>query len=109
MVSCLKYLGLHIFDNLTWNINTSSIVKKTHQHISVLVSFYRCAVENILTSCFTVWYSNFSAADELTLQQVVKTAQRINGSSLYCMMRDSIHPAKGFPFRKEATQHQGQN
>lgn len=38
---------------------------------------HRYAVENILTSCTTVWYGNCSAVERKALQQVVISAQRI--------------------------------
>lgn len=33
VVSCFKYLVVHISDILTWSINTTRIVKKAHQHL----------------------------------------------------------------------------
>ncbi len=92
-VSSFKFLGTHILEDLTWTTNTSSLVKKAHQrlfflrtlkknHLSpaIVVNFYRCAIESILTNC--VWYGNFSVADCKALQRVVKTAQRITGTPL---------------------------
>ncbi|TWW54591.1 hypothetical protein D4764_0122220 [Takifugu flavidus] len=109
--------------DLTWTTNCSSLVKTAHQrlfflrtlkkhHLSsdILVNFYRCSIESILTSCVTVWYGNCSASDRKALQKVVKTAQRIAGASLpsiediyrrRCHRRakkvtkDSCHPAHG--------------
>uniref|UniRef100_A0A9J7Y2A6 Uncharacterized protein n=1 Tax=Cyprinus carpio carpio TaxID=630221 RepID=A0A9J7Y2A6_CYPCA len=49
---------------------------------SILVNFYRCAIESILTSCITVWYGNCSVADRKALHKVVKTTQRITGTPL---------------------------
>ncbi|CAI5682805.1 unnamed protein product [Oreochromis niloticus] len=48
----------------------------------ILVNFYRCTIESILTNCITVWYGNCSASDRKALQRVVKTAQRIAGAPL---------------------------
>ncbi|KAI5617022.1 gastrula zinc finger protein XlCGF28.1-like [Silurus asotus] len=120
-VSSFKFLGIHISADLSWNINTSSLVKKAHQRLfflrtlkknqlssDILVNFYCCAVESILTSCVTVWYGSCSAAERKALQRVVKTAQRITGTSLPAMediqkkcclrrarsiLKDSSHPA----------------
>ncbi|TWW63281.1 hypothetical protein D4764_03G0002890 [Takifugu flavidus] len=74
--------------DLTWTTNCSSLVKTAHQrlfflrtlkkhHLSsdILVNFYRCSIESILTSCVTVCYVNCSASDRKALQKVVKTAQ----------------------------------
>ncbi|KAK3511896.1 hypothetical protein QTP70_027484 [Hemibagrus guttatus] len=83
-VSSFKFLRIHISEDLSWTINTSSLFKKAHQclfylntlkknHLSstILVN-YRCAIENNLTNCITVWYGNCSVAD----------AQRIIGTPL---------------------------
>ncbi|KAI5089711.1 gastrula zinc finger protein XlCGF28.1-like [Silurus meridionalis] len=82
--------GIYISADLSWAINTSSLVKKAPQrlfflrtlkknHLStdILVNFYRCAIESILTSRVTVWYGSCSVAERKALQRVVKTAQRI--------------------------------
>ncbi|KAM7379021.1 hypothetical protein PAMP_017842 [Pampus punctatissimus] len=119
-VSSFKFLGVHISEDLTWTLNTSTLVKKAHQRLfflrrlkkinlspQILVNFYRCTIESILTNCITVWYGNCSVADRKSLQRVVKTAQRITGSSLptidtiqckrrlrkaHCITKDTSHP-----------------
>ncbi|KAM3873359.1 LOW QUALITY PROTEIN: centrosomal protein of 72 kDa [Diretmus argenteus] len=53
------FLGVHLDDNLTWSTNTSAIIKKAHQRLyflrvlrknnfskELMVSFYRCSIEN---------------------------------------------------------------
>ncbi|KAL0149225.1 hypothetical protein M9458_055459, partial [Cirrhinus mrigala] len=120
-VSSFKFLGTHISEDLSWTTKTSSLVKKAHQRLfflrtlkknqlssAVLVNFYRCTVESILTNCVTVWYGSCSVAERKALQRVVKTAQRIIGTPLpaiediqkkHCMRRarsilkDYSHPA----------------
>ena len=122
-VSSFKFLGTTITEDLSWTTNTSSLVKKAHQRLfflrtlkknqlssAIVVNFYRCAIESILTSCITVWYGNCSVADRKALQRVVKTAQRITGTPLpaiediqrkRCLRRarsilkDSSHPDHG--------------
>ncbi|TWW75006.1 putative RNA-directed DNA polymerase from transposon BS [Takifugu flavidus] len=122
-VSSFKFLGIHLSQDLTWTTNCSSLVKKAHQrlfflrtlkkhHLSsdILVNFFRCTIESILTSCITVWYGNCSASDQKALQKVVKTAQRIAAASLPAIediyrrrchrrakkvTKDSCHPAHG--------------
>lgn len=74
-VTIVKYLGLHISNNLKWTANTASIIKKAHQRLyfmrrlkqaglsaSVLTSFYWYVVESVLTSSITMWYGICSAA-----------------------------------------------
>ncbi|KAI4871603.1 hypothetical protein NFI96_006466 [Prochilodus magdalenae] len=59
-----KFLGVHITENLTWSLNTSTIAKKAQQclyflrrlrksHLPppILTMFYRGTVESILSSC----------------------------------------------------------
>uniref|UniRef100_A0A9J7ZN72 Alkylated DNA repair protein AlkB homologue 8 N-terminal domain-containing protein n=1 Tax=Cyprinus carpio carpio TaxID=630221 RepID=A0A9J7ZN72_CYPCA len=94
-VSSFKFLGIHISDDRTWSLNTSTLVKKVQQRLyflrslkkvllspRILVEFYRCTIESILTNCISVWYRNCSASDRKALQWVVKTAQRITGTQL---------------------------
>ncbi|KAK3516317.1 hypothetical protein QTP70_009371 [Hemibagrus guttatus] len=94
-VSSFRFLGTHISEDLSWTINTSSLVKKAHQHLfylntlkknylssTILVNFYHCTIESILTNCITVWYGNCSVPDRKALQREVKTAQRIIGTPL---------------------------
>uniref|UniRef100_A0AAX7TJ37 Reverse transcriptase domain-containing protein n=1 Tax=Astatotilapia calliptera TaxID=8154 RepID=A0AAX7TJ37_ASTCA len=122
-VSSFKFLGVHISKDLTWTTNCSKLVKKAHQRLfflrtlrknqlssDILVNFYRCTIESILTNCITVWYGNCSASDRKALQRVVKTAQRIAGAPLpaikdicrkRCLKRagkiikDPSHPSHG--------------
>uniref|UniRef100_A0AAZ1XEE6 Alkylated DNA repair protein AlkB homologue 8 N-terminal domain-containing protein n=1 Tax=Oreochromis aureus TaxID=47969 RepID=A0AAZ1XEE6_OREAU len=122
-VSSFKFLGVHISEDLIWTTNCSKLVKKAHQclfflrtlrenHLSsdILVNFYRCTIDSILTNCITVWYGNCSASDRKALQRIVKTAQRITGAPLpaikdiyrkRCLKRagkiikDPSHPAHG--------------
>uniref|UniRef100_A0A9J8B5F0 Reverse transcriptase domain-containing protein n=1 Tax=Cyprinus carpio carpio TaxID=630221 RepID=A0A9J8B5F0_CYPCA len=122
-VSSFKFLGTTISEDLSWTTNTSSLVKKAHQRLfflrtlkknqlssAIVVNFYRCAIESILTSFITVWYGNCSVADRKALQRVVKTAQRITGTPLpaiediqkkRCLhqarsiLKDSSHPDHG--------------
>ncbi|KAK3507241.1 hypothetical protein QTP70_012140 [Hemibagrus guttatus] len=80
-----KLLGVHISEDLTWSVNASFLVKKAQQHLyflrrlkkaylcsKILVNFYRCTIESIITNCISVWYGNCTAK---ALQRVVKTTQ----------------------------------
>ncbi|KAK3527269.1 hypothetical protein QTP86_018625, partial [Hemibagrus guttatus] len=66
-VTSFMFLGTHISEDLSWTTNTSSLVKKAHQHLFylntlkknhlssiILVNFYCCAIESILTNCIIV-------------------------------------------------------
>ncbi|KAK3564968.1 hypothetical protein QTP86_032017, partial [Hemibagrus guttatus] len=82
-------------------------LKKNHLSSTILVNFYRCTIDSILTNCITVWYGNCSVADYKALQREVKTAQRIIGTPLpaiediqkqrclrraHSILKDSSHP-----------------
>ncbi len=73
----------------------------------LLVSFYRCTIESILTYCICVWFSSCTVAERKALQRVVNTAQKIIGCPLpsledryssHCLrkahniLRDPSHP-----------------
>ncbi|KAL0195433.1 hypothetical protein M9458_009005, partial [Cirrhinus mrigala] len=66
-VSSFKFLGTHILEDLSWNTNTSRLVKKAHQCLfflrtlkknqlssAIMVNFYHCTIESILTNYVTV-------------------------------------------------------
>ncbi|KAF7655800.1 hypothetical protein LDENG_00050640, partial [Lucifuga dentata] len=66
-VASFKYLGVHITEDLTWSINTTFLVKKAQQCLfflrtlrrnklpqKLLINFYCCTIESILTYCCTV-------------------------------------------------------
>ncbi|KAI4899158.1 hypothetical protein NFI96_009297 [Prochilodus magdalenae] len=66
-VTSFKFLGTHISSDLTWSLNPSVLVKKAQQrlyflrslkkvHLSprILVNFYRCTTESILSNGLSV-------------------------------------------------------
>ncbi|MCJ8729503.1 hypothetical protein PDJAM_G00107090 [Pangasius djambal] len=95
IVKSTKFLGVHLAENLTWSLNTSSITKKAQQRLyfmrrlrkahlppSILTVFYRGTIESILCSCITAWFGNCTVSDRKTLQRIVRTAEKIIGVSL---------------------------
>ncbi|KAK2877070.1 hypothetical protein Q8A73_023748 [Channa argus] len=99
IVKSTKFLGVHLADNLTWSVNTSSITKKAQQRLyflrrlrkahlppPILTMFYRGTIESILSSCITAWFGNCTVADRKTLQRIVRTAEKIIGVSLPSIM-----------------------
>ncbi len=109
-------------DNLSWNENSDEILKKGRQRLfflrtlesygvsdHILVNFYRAIIESILTTNILVWfYSRVSQRDLGKLQSVIRSAERIIGTSLPsihslyqeralkrvdCIMKDHSHPA----------------
>uniref|UniRef100_A0A4W6DNS9 Reverse transcriptase domain-containing protein n=1 Tax=Lates calcarifer TaxID=8187 RepID=A0A4W6DNS9_LATCA len=95
VVSSTKFLGVHITDDLTWSVNTASLVKRAQQRMyflrrmrrahlppPILTTFYRSTIESILTSCISVWCGGCSASDWKDVRRVVRTAERIIRTSL---------------------------
>ncbi|KAI5090163.1 gastrula zinc finger protein XlCGF28.1-like [Silurus meridionalis] len=95
IVKSTKFLGVHLADNLTWSLNTSSITKKAQQRLyflrrlrkahlppPILTMFYRGTIESILTSCITAWFGNCTISARKTLQKIVRTAGKIIRVSL---------------------------
>uniref|UniRef100_A0A669EKF5 Reverse transcriptase domain-containing protein n=1 Tax=Oreochromis niloticus TaxID=8128 RepID=A0A669EKF5_ORENI len=68
-VSSFRFLGVHLAEDLTWSGH-------------ILRTFYRCAIESILTGCITTWYGNSTAYNCKALQRVVRCAERIIGGEL---------------------------
>ena len=117
-VKSTKFLGVHITDDLTWTTNTTFLVKKAQQRLhllrrmrranlppSALTTFYRGAIESILTSSLSVWYGSCSAADKKALQRIaekiIRSAQPLIQdlyTSRCCkrtinIIKDNTHPA----------------
>ncbi|KAK3574532.1 hypothetical protein QTP86_009289 [Hemibagrus guttatus] len=99
IVKNTKFLGVHMVENFTWTLNTSSITKKAQQHLyflrrlrkaplppPILTVFYRGTIEIVLSSCITAWFGNCTVSDSKTLQRIVRTAEKIIGVSLHSIM-----------------------
>ncbi|KAI4887611.1 hypothetical protein NFI96_008962 [Prochilodus magdalenae] len=95
IVKSTKFLGVHLAEDLTWSLNTSTITKKAqlrlyflrrlrkaHLPPPILTTFYRGTIESILSSCIAAWFGNCTASDRKSLQRVVRTAEKIIGVSL---------------------------
>uniref|UniRef100_A0A669BHJ9 Reverse transcriptase domain-containing protein n=1 Tax=Oreochromis niloticus TaxID=8128 RepID=A0A669BHJ9_ORENI len=94
-VSSFRFLGVHLAEDLTWSVHINKTVKKAQQRLfflrrlkrfgmspRILRTFYRCAIESILTGCITTWYGNSTAYNRKALQRVVRCAERIIGGEL---------------------------
>ena len=94
-VSDFRFLGVNIMEDLNCGVHTTELVKKAQQRLyflrvlrknnippKLLVSFYRCSIESILSYCLCVWFSSCTVAQRKKLQGVTKAAQKITGSPL---------------------------
>lgn len=95
MVSDFRFLGTYISEDLTWTANTTAILKKAQQRLyflrilrknnlkrELLLSFYHCSVESVLSCGISLWFSSCTAAERKQLQRVITTAQRLTGCPL---------------------------
>ncbi|KAI4887938.1 hypothetical protein NFI96_007034 [Prochilodus magdalenae] len=86
IVKSTKFLGVHLAEDPTWSLNTSTITKKAHQSLyflrslrkahlppPILTTFYRGTIESILSSCITAWFGNCTTSDRKSLQRVVSS------------------------------------
>ena len=122
-VESFRFLGTIIAQDLKWEQNISSILKKAQQRMyflrllrrhglppELLLQFYTAVIESVLCSSITVWFGAATRQDRFRLQRTVRTAERIIGvplpsiQDLYCsrtqrraenIVRDSTHPAHG--------------
>jgi len=89
-VSCTKFLGVHITEDLTWNTNSMSLSKKARQRLHflrrlkkaslpspILTTFYRGTIECVLTSNISLWFENCKM-----LSRVVRIAEQTIGTTL---------------------------
>ncbi|KAI4896103.1 hypothetical protein NFI96_026129, partial [Prochilodus magdalenae] len=95
IVKSTKFLGVHLAEDLTWSLNTSTITKKAQQWLyfllrlreahlppPILTTFYRGTIESILSNSMTAWFGNCTASDRKSLQRVVRMAEKIISVSL---------------------------
>ncbi|KAK3546817.1 hypothetical protein QTP86_003083 [Hemibagrus guttatus] len=95
IVKSTKFLGVHLTENLTWSLNTSSITKKAQQclyflqklrkaHLPppILTAFYRGTVKSILSRCITAWFGNCKTLQRTMRKPIVEKMrrERINSS-----------------------------
>ena len=95
-VENIKFLGVQISQDLSWNNNTSGITKQAQQRlyflrklkntisltIRILRTFYSGVVKTVLTCYISTWYSSCSMSDKKALQRIVRGAERVIGVSL---------------------------
>lgn len=90
-----KFLGVTLSHDLNWSSNTTNIAKKARQRLfflrrlreftqntTILLNFYYCVIESVLTSCITVWFGNLTLKEKKALNKVVRSASRTIGCTL---------------------------
>ncbi|KAK0148950.1 hypothetical protein N1851_010634 [Merluccius polli] len=88
-VESFRFLGTIISQDLKWELNISSLIKKAQQRMyflrqlkkfnlprTMMVHFYSSIIESILTSSITIWYAAATAKDKGRLQRVIRSAEK---------------------------------
>ncbi|XP_036403543.1 protein NLRC3-like [Megalops cyprinoides] len=98
-VSCFKFLGVYICDDVTWTLNTTQLVKKAQRLYflrrlrtfgmspQILSNFYSCIIESILTSCITVYelpelLSSSAVCEQVGQQRLCQQSMIVDASPL---------------------------
>ncbi|KAF7711331.1 hypothetical protein HF521_000342, partial [Silurus meridionalis] len=94
-VENFKFLGTTISQDLKWESNINSILKKAQQRMyflrqlrkyslpqELLIQFYTAVIESVLCSSITIWFGAATKQDRNRLQKTVKTAEKIIGAPL---------------------------
>ncbi|KAL0152343.1 hypothetical protein M9458_052066 [Cirrhinus mrigala] len=95
LVETFRFLGTTLTQNLKWDNHIDLIVKKAQQRLyflrqlrkfnlpkELLKQFYSAIIESILCTSITVWFSSATKTDLRRLQRIVRTAERIIGTTL---------------------------
>ncbi|KAI4895176.1 hypothetical protein NFI96_005326 [Prochilodus magdalenae] len=82
-VSSVRFLGVHLTDDLSWSLHTNKVVRSAHQRLFFLrrlrkfglppdipTNFYSCTIESVLTACITVWYGSCTAYESARTNQI---------------------------------------
>ncbi len=88
------FLGTTISQDLKWDNHIESIVKKAQQRLyflyqlrkfnlpqELLKQFYSAIIESVFCTSITVWFSSATKSDLRRLRRVVRTAERIIGTT----------------------------
>ena len=62
-------------------------LKKFNLPKTMMVHFYTCIIESILTSSITIWYAAATAKDKGRLQRIIRSAEKI-GCNLPWTLQD---------------------
>ncbi len=93
-VESFRFLGTTISQDLKWDNHIESIVKKAQQRLflrqlrkfnppqELLIQFYSAIIESVLCTSITVWFSSATKSDLIRLRRVVRTAERLIGTTL---------------------------
>ncbi len=91
-VESFRFLGTIISQDLKWDNHIDSIIKRAEKvqpelrkfnlPQELLKQFYSAIIESVLCTSITVWFSSATKSDLRRLRRVVRTAERIIGTTL---------------------------
>ncbi len=94
MFFSVKSSGTPISQELKWDNHIDSIVKKAQHRLyflrqlrkfnlpqELLIQFYSAIIESVLCTSITAWFSSATKSDLRRLRRVVRTAERIIGTT----------------------------
>ncbi len=94
-VESFRFLGTTISQDLKWDDHIESMVKKAQQRLyflcqlrkcnlpqELLIQFYSATIESVLCMSITVWFSSATKSGLGRLRRLVRTAERIIGTTL---------------------------
>uniref|UniRef100_A0A803JBM0 Reverse transcriptase domain-containing protein n=1 Tax=Xenopus tropicalis TaxID=8364 RepID=A0A803JBM0_XENTR len=94
-VSCFRFLGINISEDLSWSHHVGVIIKAARQQLFFLRRLRRFGMDSRILSmvhrqkfvsgCITTWYGSCNVLDRKALQRVVRSAQRITRTELPAM------------------------
>nr|BAB83841.1 ReO_6 [Oryzias latipes] len=90
-----RFLGSTISRDLKWTAHIDSLRKKAQQRLyflrqlkkfnlpqGLLTIFYTAIIQSVLTTSITVWFGSATRHDRNRLQRIIRSAERIIGTSL---------------------------
>ena len=93
-VESFRFLGSTISQNLKWEPNINTVIKKAQQRMyflrqlrkhnmpqELLIQFYTAVIESVLCSSITVWFGSATKLDKNRLQRTVRSAEIEIGAS----------------------------
>ena len=106
-VSEKKLLGVLINDSLTWDSNTTQIVRNAYKRMTILhrlssfglptdemINIYILYIRSVVENCAVVWHSSLTLSNELAIERVQKVALRIILGDCYLDYENALNLTK---------------
>ena len=94
-VESFRFLGTILSQDLKWELNISSLIKKSQQRMyflrqlkkfnlpwTMMVHFYTAIIKSILTSSIAIWYAAAITKVKSRLQCIIRTAEKVIGCNM---------------------------